>query len=39
VKRLTLAFLLVLTLATSITAMAYKDPGDPGLPPDAASHK
>lgn len=38
-KKLVLAFLLVLTLAMSITAVAKFDPGDPGFPPDAASHK
>jgi hypothetical protein len=38
-KKLVLAFLLVLTFATSGIALAAHDPGDPGLPPDAASHK
>ena len=38
-KRLTLVFLLVLTLVSATVAVAKFDPGDPGFPPDAAVHK
>ena len=37
-KRLVLAIVVALTLASTAVTLAY-DPGDPGFPPDAASHK